>query len=99
MARVGLQHHGKKKNSFKRLKLLTCIQDSSISKLSLANECRYLEFRRVFLDGFQASFTIHNSLNLIFVVPCIMLYSGEISSTRCNKCVFYSQWLYSTYFG
>ena len=37
--------------------------------------------------------------NLIFVVPCIMLYSGEISPTRCNNCVFYSQWLYSTCFG
>ena len=39
------------------------------------------------------------SKNLIFVVPCIMLYSGEISPTRCNNCVFYSQWLYSTCFG
>ena len=38
-------------------------------------------------------------LNLIFVVPSIMLYSGEISPTRCNNCVFYSQWLYSTCFG
>ena len=36
---------------------------------------------------------------LIFVVPCIMLYIGEISPTRCNNCVFYSQWLYSTCFG
>ena len=36
---------------------------------------------------------------LIFVVPCITLYSGEISPTRCNNCVFYSQWLYSTCFG
>ena len=26
--------------------------------------------------------------NLIFVVPSIMLYSGEISPTRCNNCVF-----------
>ena len=34
------------------------------------------------------------SLHLIFVVPCIMLYSGEISPTRCNNCVFYSQLLY-----
>ena len=25
--------------------------------------------------------------------------SGEISPTGCNKCVFYSQWLYSTCFG
>ena len=24
---------------------------------------------------------------------------GEISPTRCNNCVFYSQWLYSTCFG
>ena len=29
-----------------------------------------------------------------------MLYSSEISPTRCNNCVFYSpQWLYSTCFG
>ena len=38
-------------------------------------------------------------LALIFVVPCIMLYIGEISPTRCNNCVFYSQWLYSTCIG
>ena len=43
--------------------------------------------------------TKHTSINLIFVVPGIMLYSCEISPTRCNKCVFYSQWLYSTCFG
>ena len=35
---------------------------------------------------------------LLFVVPCIMLYNGEISPTRCKNCVFYSQWLYSTCF-
>ena len=28
------------------------------------------------------------SLNLIFVVPNIMLYSSEISLSRCNNCVF-----------
>ena len=39
------------------------------------------------------------SYNLIFVVPCIMLYSGEISPTRSDNCGFYSQWLYSTCFG
>ena len=33
---------------------------------------------------------------LIFVVPCIML-SSEIIPTRCNNCVYSSQWLYSTY--
>ena len=41
----------------------------------------------------------HPVIYLIFVVPCIRLYSGEISPTRCNNCVFYSQWLYSIYFG
>ena len=35
---------------------------------------------------------------LIFVVPCIMLNS-EIIPTRCNNCVYSSQWLYSTCFG
>ena len=39
-------------------------------------------------------------MNLIFVVPSIMLYSSEISPTRCNNCVFIlTQWLYSTCFG
>ena len=28
------------------------------------------------------------TLNSIFVVPCIMLCSSEISPTRCNNCVF-----------
>ena len=37
--------------------------------------------------------------NLIIVVSCITLYSGEISPTRRNNCVFYLQWLYSTCFG
>ena len=37
-------------------------------------------------------------LILIFVVPCIMLNS-EINPTRCNNCVYSSQWLYSTCFG
>jgi len=32
-------------------------------------------------------------MNLIFVVPCIMLNS-EINPTRCNNCVYSSQWLY-----
>ena len=32
--------------------------------------------------------------DLIFVVPCIMLNS-EINPTRCNNCVYSSQWLYS----
>ena len=37
-------------------------------------------------------------IHLIFVVPCIMLNS-EIIPTRCNNCVYSSQWLYSTCFG
>ena len=40
----------------------------------------------------------------VFAVEQVFLktvipYSGEISPTRCNNCVFYSQWLYSTCFG
>jgi len=38
------------------------------------------------------------TVDLIFVVPCVMLYS-EIIPTRCNNCVYFSQWLYSTCFG
>ena len=37
----------------------------------------------------------HEGRNLIFVVPCIMLNS-EMIPTRCNNCVYSSQWLYST---
>ena len=33
----------------------------------------------------------HTDQNLIFVVPCIMLNS-EINPTRCNNCVYSSQW-------
>ena len=44
-------------------------------------------------------YSVNSCMYLIFVVPCIMLYIGEISPTRCNNCVFYSQWLYSTCFG
>ena len=39
---------------------------------------------RLPLDGFSRNF---------------VLDFGEISPTRCNNCVFYSQWLYSTCFG
>jgi hypothetical protein len=45
------------------------------------------------------SWKIKFMIYLIFLVPCIMLYIGELSPTRCNNCVFYSQWLYSTCFG
>jgi len=36
---------------------------------------------------------------VVVVVIVVVVYSGEISPTRCNNCVFYSQWLYSTCFG
>ena len=32
--------------------------------------------------------TCESVFKLIFVVPSIMLYSSEISPTRCNNCVF-----------
>ena len=41
-----------------------------------------------------ASLSWRRILILIFVVPCIMLNS-EIIPTRCNNCVYSSQWLYS----
>ena len=31
---------------------------------------------------------VKNHIFLIFVVPSIVLYSSEISPTRCNNCVF-----------
>ena len=34
-----------------------------------------------------------------FPIETYFQYSGEINPTRCNNCVFYSQWLYSTCFG
>jgi len=36
----------------------------------------------------NSSLSYNKRCYLIFVVPCIMLYSGEISPTRCNNCVF-----------
>ena len=55
-------------------------------KLSHHPECRYLKR------------FVKQRKRLIFVVPCIMLNS-EIIPTRCNNCVYSSQWLYSTCFG
>ena len=36
----------------------------------------------------RSAATNSSAFNLIFVVPSIMLYSSEISPTRCNNCVF-----------
>ena len=46
----------------------------------------------------ESNFQQRFSVNLIFVVPCIM-FNSEIIPTRCNNCVYSSQWLYSTCFG
>ena len=40
------------------------------------------------LQIFEKYSNIKTSWKSIFVVPCIMLYSSEISPTRCNNCVF-----------
>ena len=41
-----------------------------------------------------------NILLILSVLEYPRLFDGgEISPTRCNNCVFYSQWLYSTCFG
>ena len=49
------------------------------------------------------TFSGENALNSIWwnknITKNRKLYSGEISPTRCNNCVFYSQWLYSICFG
>ena len=37
----------------------------------------------------NSSLSYNKRCYLIFVVPCIMLYSGEISPTRCNNCVLF----------
>ena len=49
-------------------------------------------------NGLALNMEKTNIINLIFVVPCIMLNS-EIIPTRCNNCVYSSQWLYSICFG
>ena len=44
--------------------------------------CKFLKFQVV------VALYKCNCIILIFVVPSIMLYSSEISPTRCNNCVF-----------
>ena len=44
--------------------------------------------QRTYLDGHGSTHRKHAFKLLIFVVPSIMLYSSEISPTRCNNCVF-----------
>ena len=47
----------------------------------------FLEWE-TFRDKIIEKIKTHILFNLILVVPCIMLYSGEISPTRCNNYVF-----------
>ena len=55
-------------------------------------------FFQVVQDRSKWQAVLDKLMNLIFVVPCIMVNS-EIIPTRCNNCVYSSQWLYSTCFG
>ena len=50
--------------------------------------------------NFKTSICIDLQQLSIFVINNNeLLNSGEISPARCNNCVFYSHWLYSTCFG
>ena len=54
---------------------------------------KYTWWMKHFKEGMRQKESLLN-VNLISVVPCIMLNS-EINPTRCNNCVYSSQWLYS----
>ena len=68
-----------------------------IPKILMSKECIHF-FGPLCILLFLRSRAGIYSCNLIFVVPCIMLNS-EINPTRCNNCVYSSQWLYFTCFG
>ena len=79
----------------------------SHQKASRDEEHSYYERNALKNGGFVVQFTLFGAdiygvfttgKSLIFVVPYIMLNS-EIIPTRCNNCVYSSQWLYSTCFG
>ena len=53
--------------------------------------------QKILVSAFHFEFR-NLSVSLIFVVPCIVLNS-EIKPTRCNSCIYSSQWPYSTCFG
>ena len=50
-------------------------------------------------DPRHEGWVIQGTLTKLLTNCNTLLFSGEISPTRCNNCVFYSQWLYSTCFG
>ena len=85
------------------MKLVARIQEELRSKFNwgIANITDKFVFRYYLntTDGsFKDDYVCARIVYLIFVVPCIMLNS-EINPTRCNNCVYSSQWLYSTCFG
>ena len=61
----------------------------------------HLDLLSVFLCNFCLNSFIHLPSPLIMqhALSISLPHIGEISPTRCNNCVFYSQWLYSTCFG
>ena len=75
-------------------RVLLCRQ--VIHALAATGEHCYSEFPNNTFHVF--SMIKYQHVCLIFVVPCIMLNS-EIIPTRCNNCVYSSQWLYSICFG
>ena len=80
-------------------RLSLCDNSHSFQKLKdniWIKKCQYFKTKTLFWA--QKLQGLLRNWNLIFVVPCIMLNS-EIIPTRCNNCVYSSQWLYSTCFG
>ena len=56
-----------------------------LHKCTCSNLIFYAKLALKFYFTYEAYF---RTIFLIFVVPSIMLYSSEISPTRCNNCVF-----------
>jgi len=98
----------KRSKSWKNLSSVTCLfrnfrsdkMEESSQRLSVFVDSVFC-FVKYVLD---ISFMVHlvqtnHIMHLAPIKQLINLYSGEISPTRYNNCVFYSQWLYSTCFG
>ena len=72
---------------------LSCImlQKSTSRPGGPVHPCRYPftgRFTEITYIGLTVTSNKIHVTNLIFVVPSIMLYSSEISPTRCNNCAF-----------
>ena len=68
----------------------SAIEKKSIYEGHLESKERFAIKKYLLITGKKKNMQVL-SQTLIFVVPCIMLFIGEISPTRCNNCVFYSQ--------